>query len=173
MISGQRNKGFLLLGVSLLILLMPLLIYIPIDIIKSSQENLIENIGRGDSRLTKIILSRSDYNRVNPNNENEIQLNNMLYDIKSVSKSGSDYILEVLEDDKETQWNEIKERIICTDQQKTEVKNFVFMFFFYENLSPFQFQNQEKDLALNIETTPFWIAYYETVPTPPPDVYFS
>ncbi len=70
-----------------------------------SKEEAKECMAEKNSNIQKLTLSTSEYKSLQWSEENkEFSLNNEMYDVKSIQKSGDTYIITVYTDDKETDW---------------------------------------------------------------------
>lgn len=76
----------------------------------------------------KLTLSAADYNLLKWTEDNkELTLNNEMYDVANIQKSGDNYILTVYIDDKETQWtanyHDFEKQIYHSDQSSKNNKS--------------------------------------------------
>ncbi len=78
--------------------------------------------------VKKITLSASDYSSLKWTEDNkEFSFNNEMYDVSAIQKSGSNYIITVFVDDKETQWvtsyHDFEKQIYHADQSNKGTKS--------------------------------------------------
>jgi hypothetical protein len=58
-----------------------------------------------NNNIAKLTLSASDYNSLKWTEDNkEFSFNNEMYDVVSIQKTGNTYVINVYQDNKETQW---------------------------------------------------------------------
>jgi len=166
----QKSKHTLAAGLLALFTLqvfIPLAVFISIQAVKISQEKFIHENFSETALFEKLVLTETEYQKLEYRNKKEIFFNHVLYDIHSVKKENGKYILCVLSDEKEKKLEETA--MDNASKENTTPFSMLFAFLFYEDQSLvfFNIHNDRPDLL--IEQKEFISITFIKVPSPPPD----
>jgi len=173
MYAKHKNKLATVLLVAILWqVFIPLAVFISILAVKISQESFIRQNFSETALFERLVLTESEYKKLNRVNEKEILFNHMLFDIHSVKKEKGKYILLLLNDKKEKELEETAEFAVdLNKKENTGAFAILFAFLFHENPDVFFFTQNTNDLVFFSIKRKFTKDIRIPVPSPPPDTW--
>lgn len=165
--NSIQVKSYFLLCISSIGLLLPTLLWIPVQ--WSKLQNHEKNYSLHDPRLTQFNFTEEKFYHLINAAEDEFVYEHMMYDIKSITYANGNFHVIAIADKSETEWIAIKNKANASSTQSSKVKRWVFMFHYCENTAVANdsvLSNNEMNCNHRVANLPTPLL---DIHTPPPD----